>query len=139
MAQDTWVKALVGARQYDRARRPFRAWLWGIHVKEVTNRWRHPQAVRRRAGPTVGIEEERVDPRPPGPPPEPRDAVTEAVLDCVARLRFEVRAYWLLHIVWEFTYREIEGITGVGSGTVRRVIKQGRDSLDECMEQKGHG
>ncbi|MCW2967396.1 MAG: polymerase ECF-subfamily sigma factor [Solirubrobacteraceae bacterium] len=123
LASETFLRALRGARRYDRAYPDARPWLYAIATNLVAGH-RRAEARRLRAYARVGPPDE-IHRDPSGFPPELAGALAE--LPAADRDA-------LLLVAWaELSYEEAARAAGVPVGTVRSRIHRARRRLRAAL------
>ena len=125
IAQEAFVAALRAIDRFDR-RRPFGPWLHRIVVNRAID-WTRTRALRRESPLPAGDIDRAWDP--------PSPAVSDDVVDALARLDPDRRAAIVMRYLLGYTPGEIAKLLDVPRGTVNSRLRRGLDELAEEIER----
>ena len=131
--QDAFVRVFEGAADY-RPTAAFTTWLYRIVANLCWDRRRRtarePDRLPAEADTLLGCDTER--------PPHERAELESRVREAVAQLPDRQRLVLVLHRYSDFSYKEIEEITGWSSGAVESCLVRAYSRLRELLADVGN-
>ena len=121
--------------------RQFRSWLYVISKNHCLMELRKKDSLKKREHDWMKKQADFVEFQHQAHPIEDREdlQLSEALQDCLDRLKEEQRQCLRLFYYESKSYREITGLTGLDEHKVKSLLQNGKRNLKICLEKKHAG